>query len=125
MRHYEQELACALLLGDALADPVRTQNSRQRWLRALRWQEVDRPPLMIQIPSAACVPPPWNEFAPVPYRDAFRNPAAMMLSQLIQSVVPGLILRDDSALAIRANLGTIQVASALGAHWTQREDDFP
>lgn len=125
MRHYERELARALRLAEALADPVRTQNSRERWLRALGWQETDRPPLMIQLPSVTCLPPPWNEFAPVPYRDAFRNPAAMMLSQLIQSVVPGLLLGDDSALTIRANLGTIQVASALGAHWTQREDDFP
>jgi len=68
MRDYEQELARALRLAEALADPVRTQNSRERWLRALGWQETDRPPLMIQLPSVTCLPPPWNEFAPVPYR---------------------------------------------------------
>ena len=48
-----------------------------------------------------------------------------MQNHLLDRVAPGLILKDDSPLAIRANHGTIQVASILGGNWEQRDNHYP
>jgi uroporphyrinogen-III decarboxylase len=49
----------------------------------------------------------------------------MMQNQLLERVVPGVLLRDDSPLSIRNNHGTIQVASVLGGDWKLHQDNYP
>ena len=71
------------------------------------------------------LPAPWDRFRRYAYREAFHDPAAMLQNELLGSVVPGLVIQDDSPLAIRNNHGTIQIASLLGGEWEVPENDFP
>ena len=99
----------------------------ERYRRTLAYEDVDRPPLVVQ-PAFGHVfdlPAPWSRFHRYSYREAFDSPCAMLQNMLLDHIVPGLILGDDNPLAIRNNHGTIQIASAVGGNWMLREDDFP
>lgn len=114
------------LIAETL-DPEHCSQVDERYRRALYWEQADRPPLVVQAPIGGPVklPEPWNAFTQYPYRETFDNPEAMMQNQLLERVVPGILLKDDSPLAIRNNHGTIQVASALGGQWVLHEDNMP
>lgn len=99
----------------------------KRYRAALSWQEVDRPPLVVQAPfgGALGLPGPWDGFRRYTYRETFESPVAMLQNMLLDRVVSGLLLKDDNPLAIRNNHGTIQVASALGGDWKLHADNYP
>lgn len=99
----------------------------ERYEKSLYWREVDRPPLVVQAGFGGVLdlPEPWNAFRRYTYRETFDNPEAMMQNQLLERVVPGLLLRDDSPLSIRNNHGTIQIASVLGGDWKLHENNYP
>jgi len=99
----------------------------ERYRKALSWEEVDRPPLVIQsdFGKAWALPSLWDKFERYSYRQAFDEPAAMLQNMLLDRVVPGLILKDDNPLAIRNDHGTIQIASLLGGDWHFHDDDYP
>jgi hypothetical protein len=125
----EQELELDRLLR-LVADRVDLDHCRrvdERYRRTLRWNEVDRPPLVVQgaFGSAIPLPEPWDGFRYYPYGEAFDSPAAMLQDMLLERVVPGLILRDDNPLAVRDNHGTVLVASALAGCWRRYGDDYP
>lgn len=123
----EAELDELLRLIAARVDLDHCRRVDERFRRALAWDEVDRPPLVVQ-PSfgvSFAMPPPWARFRIYPYSETFDDPVAMMQSQLLDLVVPGLFLRDDNPMAIRSNHGAIQIASLLGANWTLLEDNYP
>jgi hypothetical protein len=125
----EQELELDRLLR-LVADWVDLDHCRsvdERYRRTLRWDEVDRPPLVIQgaFGSAIPLPEPWDGFRHYPYGEAFDSPVAMLQDMLLERVVPGLILRDDNPLAVRDNHGTVLVASALTGRWRRYGDDYP
>jgi hypothetical protein len=118
------------LLLDLIADRVDPEACRavdERYRRALSWEEVDRPPLVVQgaFGSAIPLPEPWDRFRIYPYGETFDDPAAMLENLLLERVVPGLILRDDNPLAVRDNHGTVLVASALSGRWRRYGDDYP
>ncbi len=98
-----------------------------RYRRALAGEPTDQPPLVVgaQWGSNWKLPPPWDRFDRYPSRQAYDDPIAMMQNELLASVVPGLILKDDSPLAIRNNHGTVQIASLLGGNWGMHENDPP
>ena len=98
-----------------------------RYRRSLASETTDRPPLVVQANwgSEWALPGPWDPFEHYPYRQSYDDPIAMMQNQLLERVVPGLILKDDNPLAIRNNHGTIQVASVLGGNWGTHEDNPP
>jgi len=108
-------------------DLARHRSVDERYRRALAWEKVDRPPLVVQpaFGHAFDLPEPWNCFRRYTYREAFDDPAAMMQNMLLDRVVPGLILDDDSPLAIRNDHGTIQIGSAVGGNWMLHENNFP
>jgi hypothetical protein len=114
-----------------LEDRVDLDHCRQvddRYRRCLRWEEIDRPPLVIRVPFGKRLrglPPPWSELPTYPWPVALEDPAAMMHNQLVNVVVPAVLFRDDNPLPIRADFGTIQTASALGAVWKQVENNPP
>ncbi len=122
-----QELHKLLKLLEERMPPGRAAQADARARRALAWLDVDRPPLVAQVSFAQGnpLPPPWNAFRYYPYRRTFADPAAMMQNHLLDRVATGLLLGDDSPLAIRNNHGTIQVAAALGGRWEQRDDEYP
>lgn len=122
-----RELDSLLRLVSQHIDADRCRETDERYRRALTCVEVDRPPIVVKTDFAQSIslPEPWNAFRRYSYRETFEDPAAMLQNQLLERVVPGLALKDDSPLAIRPNHGTIQVPSAMGAEWSLREDDFP
>jgi len=99
----------------------------ERYRRAFSYEQVDWPPLVAQpvFGRRWLLPRPWDQFEFYPYRQAFYDPRAMLQNQLLDRVVPGLILKDDSPLAIRNDHGTIQIASLLGASWYMHGNDYP
>ena len=103
------------------------QRVDQRYRRSLAYEEVDHPPLVSQPEFGKRweLPKPWEKFEHYSYRQAFDDPAAMMQNMLLDRVVPGLILKDDSPLAIRNDHGTIQIASILGGAWEMHENNYP
>jgi len=98
-----------------------------RYRRALTGAATDRPPLIVQADWAEswALPRPWSDFEHYAARETYDDPIAMMQNDLLERVVPGLILKDDNPLAIRNNHGTIQVASLLGGRWEMRGDNPP
>lgn len=113
-----------------IADSIALDHCRrvdERYAKSLYWREVDRPPLVVQAAFGKVLqlPEPWSGFRRYSYSETFDSPEAMMQNQLLERVVPGILLRDDSPLAIRNNHGTIQIASALGGDWKLHEDNYP
>jgi len=127
MASQEKELDRLFGLIEGHVDLEHCRAVDERSVRALAWQEVDHPPLVVQAPfgESIALPPPWDVFRRYSYREAFDNPVAMLQNELLEKVVPGVILRDDSPLAIRNNHGTIQIAAVMGAPWTMHADDYP
>jgi hypothetical protein len=122
-----QQLDRLLKLIDEHIDPESCTTVDERYRRALAYEETDRPPLVIQSGFGKCwaLPPPWDVFEQYPYREAFNDPAAMLQNQLLDRVVPGLVVEDDNPLAIRNDHGTVQIASRLGGNWHIHRDDYP
>ena len=122
-----QELDQLLKLAAEHVDLDHCHEVDERYRRALCYESVDRPPLVVQAGFGAelKLPEPWNRFERYPYRESFENPAAMLQNQLLSRVVPGLVLKDDNPLAIRNDHGTIQIGTVLGGQWKLHEDNFP
>ncbi|MCK5117958.1 MAG: GNAT family N-acetyltransferase [Candidatus Latescibacteria bacterium] len=91
----------------------------ERYKRALRFEPVDQPPLVIQ-----CEEHPLG-LTPFTFKEAFDDPARMLFNMLLTRVCPCIELRDDGPLAIRADFGTVVVASILGGQWLITEDMPP
>ncbi|MAE63437.1 MAG: hypothetical protein CMJ18_04125 [Phycisphaeraceae bacterium] len=108
-------------------DDHRCRDRDARYRSALAFEPIDHPPLVARAPFPKhwTVPPPWSAFERYPYSVAFHDPVAMMQNQLLDYVVPGLVIGDDSPLAIRNDHGTIQIASLLGASWQMHGDNYP
>ena len=123
------ELQLSRLLGliEANIDTDHCKTVDERYKRALRYDSVDRPPLTVQagFGETLQLPAPWDEFKNYSYRETFENPAAMLQNMLLARVVPGIILKDDSPLAIRNNHGTVQISSILGGKWGIYENNYP
>jgi hypothetical protein len=100
------------------------QNIIECHRKALNWEPMDRLPLVITYPY------PWSApFHPFPHRETFSNPEKMLFNELVHafdtSVLLHLHVRDDLPYTIRANFGTVVIASILGGKVEQREDMPP
>ncbi len=100
-------------------DLDRCAEIEDRYHRALSFEVIDKPPLVI-----SCDESPL-EFAPFSYSGTFNDPAKMMFNQLLSRVALGIVLKDDSPLGIRNDHGIIQVGSLLGGKWRITEDNYP
>jgi hypothetical protein len=121
------DLNSLLELIESQIDIEQCNKIDQRYHKALSCEEIDRPPLVIQpeFGSKWQMPKPWDKFQLYTYRQAFDDPAAMLQNMLLSRVVPWLIMKDDSPLAIRNDHGTIQIASLLGGQWHFHHDNYP
>jgi hypothetical protein len=109
-------------------DPTHLAAVEERHVKALEWQEVDRPPIALSAP----VPEP---FAVYPYHEAFHDPAKMLVNELVGpglawspsslSIVNSVRIQDDFPLQIRANYGVGLVASMFGAEVRVLEGSMP
>ncbi len=127
MTTVEVELNRLLALIAERLDLEHCQKVDERYRRALSCKEVDQVPLVIQstLDSSMTMPAPWDGFQHYDYRTIFDSPPAMMQNMLLERVVPGVVLKDDSPLALRNDHGNLLAATALGAEWQQHQDDHP
>jgi hypothetical protein len=92
--------------------------------RALNWEPVERLPLIVTFPYPAS-----NQLQPFPHREVFDNPEKMLYNELIHAFNTSIFLHseigDDLPYTIRANFGTVIIASLFGARVEQRDDNPP
>ena len=92
--------------------------------RALNWEQTDRLPLVISYPFPKTAP-----FIPFAHREVFTHPEKMLYNELLHAFDTGIFLhptvKDDLPYTVRANFGTVLVASLLGGHVDQRDDSPP
>lgn len=110
-------------LADTL-DPVREQEIADRHRAALSYEPVDRLPLVVSYPL-----PPDDPWQPYEHHEVFDDPEKMLFNELVSAWDTHLVYRpvvgDDLPATIRANFGTVLVASAFGARVEQVEDNPP
>jgi hypothetical protein len=108
----------------ATLDPAREREIAERHQRALRYEPVERPPLITMYPF-----PPDSPWQPFPHREVFDDPEKMLFNELVSawgtSIVHRAQVGDDLPATIRANFGTVLVASMFGAPVEQHEDNPP
>jgi len=105
-------------------DPESQQNIFDLHRRALNWEEVERLPLVITFPY-----PANSKYYPFPHREIFDNPEKMLFNELVHAFNTSIWLNretgDDLPYTIRANFGTVVIASIFGARIEQRGDNPP
>ncbi len=91
---------------------------------ALDWEPVERPPLVATYPL-----PGDARFQPYPHRETFDDPEKMLYNELVHAFDTSIALHsglgDDLPLTVRANFGTILIASMFGAPVEQTGDNPP
>ena len=108
----------------ASLDPRRQAEIDLLHRKTLDWEPVARLPLVLTypIPSDAI-------FQPYPHREVFDDPEKMLYNELLHGFDASMAYRDqlddDLALTIRANFGTVVIASMFGAKIEQVEDNPP
>lgn len=110
-------------LTDVL-DSDRQEEIENRHRRALNWEPVDRLPVIVALSS-----PQALRFSPYPHGEVFDSPEKMLLNELVYafntSVASRDVLGDDLPCTIRANFGTVVIASLFGARVEQIDDNPP
>jgi len=105
-------------------DPARQDEIDDLHRRALAWEPVDRLPVIFSYPL-----PQDGAYRPDPHRAAIDDPAKMLYNQLVHAwdVSPAYHdwVGDDLPITIRANFGTVVMASLFGGHVEQIEDNPP
>lgn len=91
---------------------------------ALQGEQVQRLPVVTN-----CAEPPSDELRPYPLSESLVDPAKMLFNELVTawgtSVARRGTIGDDLPSTVRANMGTVLVASCFGAQTEQHEDDPP
>jgi len=110
-------------LADTL-DPARETEIARHHQAALSYEPVERLPLVVSYPL-----PPDDPWQPFPHSEIFDDPEKMLFNELVSAWDTHLVYRpqvgDDLPATIRANFGTVLVASAFGARAEQVEDNPP
>jgi len=92
--------------------------------RALSWLPVKRLPVVMSYPL-----PLDAKFKPFPHREVFADPEKMLFNELTYAFNTSIAchdrLNDDLPYTVRANYGTILIASKFGAEIGQYEDNPP
>lgn len=92
--------------------------------RALGWQPVPRLPVVMSYPLPEDAP-----FKPYPHSQIFDDPEKMLFNELAHAFNTSIACRervgDDLPCTIRANFGTVLIASMFGAHVEQFDENPP
>ena len=108
----------------ATLDPRRQAEIELLHRKALSWEPVRRLPLVLnyQIPGDAA-------FQPYPHSQIFDDPEKMLYNELVYATETSIAYRDqiddDLPLTIRANFGTVVVASLFGGRVEQVGENPP
>jgi len=107
-----------------MVDPERQAAVEDLHRRALTWAPVERLPLVL-----ACPAPADAAFRPYPHRQVFDDPEKMLYNELVHAFGTSILhshqAGDDLPWTIRANFGTVVVASLYGARIEQVDDNPP
>ena len=105
-------------------DPERDRRIACRHRQALCYEPLDRLPLICMYPF-----PPDSPWQPYPHHEIFDDPEKMLFNELVSawdtSIVHRAGIGDDLPATVRANFGTVLIASMFGAPVEQREDNPP
>ena len=122
--HVQDRLTSLLDHLESDLEPREETAIETRYRRALAWETVDRLPVIVSCPQ-----PPSGDLEPYPHSEAVRDPQKMLFNELVSawgtSVVRRVTTGDDLPVTIRANMGTVLVASCFGATVEQPGDDPP
>ncbi|ARN56171.1 uroporphyrinogen decarboxylase family protein [Sedimentisphaera salicampi] len=109
---------------NSILDPDRQEEIEQRHKRALKWQQTDRLPLVMCYPLDKRA-----DFLPFPHREIFESPEKMFYNELVHAFDTSIAMRDkindDLPLTVRANFGTVLVASMFGCGVEIADDNPP
>ena len=107
-----------------ILQPQRQAEIDQRFRSALAYESVDRPPCVRYGPL-----PGDSPFRPFPLGEAFGDSEKMLFNELVFAFDTSIAARDrvadDLPLTIRANFGTVLIASLFGARAEQIGDNPP
>ncbi len=105
-------------------DACRQTKTDSLYRRALNWEPVARPPLVMSYPF-----PTDARFHPYPHRETFNDPEKMLYNELVHAFDASVALHsqlgDDLPLTVRANFGVVLIASLFGAPAEQVDDNPP
>jgi hypothetical protein len=105
-------------------DSDRQHEIENLYRQTLNWENVDRLPVIVTLPT-----PKELRFAPYPHREVFHDPEKMLFNELAYafntSIISRDVLDDDLPCTIRANYGTVVIASMFGAPVEQVGDNPP
>jgi len=108
----------------AILDGERQAEIDERYRLALDFETVDRPPCVVYGPL-----PGDATFKPYPPGECFGDVEKMLFNELAYTFDTSIALRDriddDLPLTVRANFGTVLVASVFGAKVEQTGDNPP
>ena len=122
MSEADREVRRILEYLEERIDLEHVARAQARQQAALDFADLDRPPLVFYLPYEG------REFTPYPYPEAFADPAKMMVNELLigfTSLYHAVDLRDDAPYCLRPNLGTVLIASMLGAEIRMLENNMP
>lgn len=109
---------------DNILDPELQGQIELHHQRALDWLEVDRLPLVMCYPLDDDSP-----FQPFRHSEIFNDPEKMLYNELVHAFDTSIAMRDkiddDLPLTVRANFGTVLVASMFGARVEQVGENPP
>jgi len=118
------QLTCLLEHLERTVDPDRQLRIEDLYRRTFAWKSMSRPPLILTYPY-----PRTAVFQPYPHRTAFDDPAKMLYNELVYafgtSVLQHGTVGDDLPYSVRANFGTVIIASLFGATVEQVDDNPP
>jgi len=109
---------------EEILDPARQNRIAELFADTLNWRPVKRLPLVLTYPHSKDSP-----FKPYPPGQARGNPEKMLCNELIHAFDSSIacrdVLDDDLPCTIRANFGTVIIASIFGAKVEQKGDNPP
>ena len=105
-------------------DHGRQSEAEELHRRALNWEPLARLPLVLQYPL-----PDDAAFRPYPHSEIFTDAAKMLFNELVHAFDTSIACRDriddDLPCTIRANFGTVVIASLFGGNVEQVGENPP
>jgi len=119
-----EQLARLLEHLDTIVDERRQAEIDELYRRTLTWRPVPRLPIVFSYPLPDDFP-----FPPFPHSQTFDDPEKMLHNELVHAWGTSIACRDrvgdDLPLTIRANFGTVIIASLFGGRVEQVEENPP
>lgn len=102
----------------------RQSDTEQLHRRTLNWESVERLPVVMSYPLSEDA-----SFHPFPHSETFHDPEKMLFNELVHAFNTSIACRDrlgdDLPCTVRANFGTVLIASLFGARIQQVAENPP